>query len=114
MSTGIKSDNSFLKIGKATIVADVGVDIKNQSDVAIDTYVFVKSDNQAASLIKLLKLPDEVPHDVLQEAVNELNETQSVACLEKSRLKAWLFENGYDSAFWAGLVIQFGTMLFGS
>jgi hypothetical protein len=99
MGTGIKSNNSTFTVGKARIIADVAVDLQNQSNGHIEDLVHLDPRTSVALAEVLLKFELTPPKEFLDEALVQLRAARSVEPLEKSRLKAWCFEQGLTVAF---------------
>ncbi|MEX5591901.1 YecA family protein [Pseudomonas orientalis] len=107
MSTGIRSDNSTFIVGKATIVADIGVDLKNGSNGHINEL------NHISPLIQdlagvLKSLPVQPPVNLVQDAITHQRTTGTI---EGSELRTWFDEQGVNLAFWAQLVVAIAAMV---
>lgn len=101
MSTGIKSDNSTFTIGKARIVADVGIDMVN-SVAHIDDYTFLST--SAPDLHKILRGMQKVPPpELISEAMSAVNSSKDSNVIQKSRLKKWATEQGLNASLWLQL-----------
>lgn len=106
MSTGIKSDKSSFTVGKATIVADTGVDLRNGSHAHFDElYHFSPSTPALAEVLK--SLPVQPPREILQSAIDQQKATGSI---EGSQLRTWFDNQGINVAFWAQLVVAIAAL----
>ena len=107
MSTGIKSDNSKFTVGKANIVADVGVDLRNGSDGHIDELNHISPDTP--ELAEVLKsLPVQPPEELVQDAISQ---QKSRGTIEGSRLKAWFDKEEMSGAFWAQISVAIAGLV---
>lgn len=112
MSTGIKSDNSSFTAGKATIIADVGVDLANKSVAHIDEFVHIAPDTpKLAEILSNMKVAP--PPELVKEAVASVKQAGSIEVLDKSRIKKWCAEQGVNTALWAQLVTTIGVAALG-
>lgn len=99
MTTGIRSDNSSFTVGKATIVADVGVDLKNGSVAHIDELNYIAPNIPDLDKV-LASLPVPPSPFLVQDAIAQHKATGTI---EGSKLKAWFDAQGINLAFWAQL-----------
>lgn len=103
MSTGIRAEGSSFTVGKAKIIADVGVDMVNSTG-HVDDYEFY--DVKAPDLAKLLRdLPERPPVELVSEAVEQVRSGNKAEDLETSRLRKWCKDQGINAAFWAQLAV---------
>lgn len=104
MSTGIRSNNSTLTVGKATIIAETGVDLQNHSNAHIDELI-----HYSPAVFSALKvLPVQPPLELVQEAIAQ---QKSLGTIEKSKLKAWFDGQGIDLAFWVNLAVAIAALV---
>jgi hypothetical protein len=103
MSTGIKSDNSSIKIGSANIAAEVGIDASNRSEVAVDKFNFV--DAKAPDLASVFEAMGATPPaDLMERSVKSAKASGAIDVLERSELRTWFDRQGINAAFWAQMV----------
>ncbi|MEX5582700.1 hypothetical protein [Pseudomonas lurida] len=111
MSTGVKSTNSTILIGSADIVADVGFELVD-SHLEIEDFQFLGIDTpDIHKVIEKLNLREDVPPELVAEALKLVRSYGSVTPLDGCRLKKWLLGNGFDLAYWSQIVIQFASYL---
>ncbi|WP_296257680.1 MULTISPECIES: YecA family protein [unclassified Pseudomonas] len=105
VSTGIKLDDSTFTVGKATIVADVGIDAKNKSHAHAEEFLHIAPEVSPELMQILQRFQINPPRDVLAEAWSDVQRSKSPKILEKSKLKAWILEQGLGVAFWAEIAV---------
>lgn len=111
MSVGIRANRSTFKVGKANIVADVGVDLID-SEGYIDHYNHV--DPNAPQLQQLLStLVSRPPEELITEAMREVKVSGDASVLERSKLHQWCAAQSINAAFWAQLVAAIGIAVLG-
>ena len=108
MSTGIRSNNSTLSVGKATIIADVGVDL-------IDSRARIDELNHYSPLTPSLaevlgKLPVQPPEELVREAIAQLKSGASIEALDDSKLKKWFMDQGLNIGFWAQIAVGLASI----
>ncbi|MNC25648.1 hypothetical protein D3C75_737450 [compost metagenome] len=107
MSTGIRSDNSTFTVGKATIVADTGVDLKNGSNGHINELNHISP--TTPNLAEVLKnLPAQPPVELVQDAITR---QKSTGTIEGSELRTWFDKQGINLAFWSQLAVAIAAMV---
>lgn len=112
MSTGIRSTDSEFTVGKANIVADVGVDML-RSKGRIEELNHVATD--APDLESLLKaMAVRPPEDLIQDALDQTKKEGSTEGLSYTKLKQWCDKQGINAALWLQLATAIGTSAFGS
>ncbi|CRM94483.1 SEC-C motif [Pseudomonas sp. 22 E 5] len=104
MSTGIRSNNSTLTVGKATIIAETGVDLQNNSHAHIDELIHYSPTVFSA----LQALPVQPPLELVKEAIAQ---QKSTGTIERSKLKAWFDGQGMDLAFWVNLTVAIAALV---
>ncbi|CAI8932344.1 putative PqqD family protein [Pseudomonas serboccidentalis] len=113
MATGIKSKNSQSIFADTKIASDgVGIDLEDDKSTFFRTTIVVGENIDYNELIKQFHLPENVPVAHLTEAVEEIRSTKNPAVLEQSKLKQWLYVNGFDMAFWAQTALAIVTFAF--
>lgn len=108
MSTGIRSDNSTFTVGKATIVAETGVDLKNNSKAHIDELNFYSTDTPEALVKILMSLPVQPPHDLVVDAMEQ---QKAVGNIEGSKLWDWFQKQGINLAFWPQIAVGIASLI---
>lgn len=98
MSTGIRSNNSTFSIGKATITAETGIDLQNNSHAHVNELIYYSPEVALA----LQALPVQPPQEIVQDAINQQKATGTI---EKSKLKSWFDSQGLNAAFWLNLAV---------
>ena len=108
MSTGIRSDNSSFTVGRATIVADVGIDLRNNSEAHIEELKFYASEIPDVLLKVLNKLPAQPPHDLVVEAMEQ---QKLVGNIDSSKLWGWFQKQGINLAFWPQIGVAIASLM---
>lgn len=112
MSTGIRSTDSQFVVGKANIVADLGIDMV-RSKARIDELNHASpTAPDLESILKsmIVRPPEELVQSALEQAKNE----GSTEGLSYTKLKQWCDKQGVNAAMWIQLVAAIGTTVFGS
>ncbi len=113
MATGIKSKNSQANFTNTKIVSDgVGIDLEDDKSTFSRTTIIAGEDVDYGALLEQFYLPNDVPLEYLKEAVEELRATKNPALIERSKLKQWLVDNGFNMAFWAQTALPIVTYAF--
>lgn len=107
MSTGIRSNNSTFTVGKATIVADTGVDLQNNSKAHIDELNFYSSDTPASLIQVLRALPVQPPHELVIDAMEQQRIKGNI---DDSKLWGWFQNQGINVAFWAQISLAIASL----
>lgn len=102
MSTGIKSDNSAFTVGTANIVADTGVDLKNNSKAHFDELNYFAPNTPIALVNALRSLPIQPPHELVKDAIEYQKANGNI---DGSRLWDWFDKQGINLSFWAQLSV---------
>lgn len=103
MSTGIRSNNSTFTVGKATIIADTGIDLHN-SKAHIEELT-----HYSPAVVEALKaLPVQPPQELVQDAISQQRE---MGTIEKSKLKVWFDGQGINLAFWAQIAVAIAALV---
>ncbi|CRM71117.1 SEC-C metal-binding domain-containing protein [Pseudomonas sp. 25 E 4] len=102
MSTGIKSDNSAFTVGTANIVADTGVDLKNNSKAHFDELNYFAPNTPIALVNALRSLPTQPPHELVEDAIEYQKANGNI---DGSRLRDWFDKQGINLSFWAQLSV---------
>ena len=108
MSTGIRSDSSTFTVGKATIVAEIGIDLKNNSKAHIDELNFYSTDTSEALVTVLKQLPVQPPYELVVDA---LDQQKSVGSIEDSKLWDWFQKQGINLAFWPQIAVAIASLV---
>lgn len=103
VSTGIKSNNSTFTVGKATIIADTGIDLQNNSRAHIEELIHYSPD----VAMSLKALPVQPPEDLVQDAIAE---QKALGTIENSKLKAWFDGQGINASFWINLTVAIAAL----
>lgn len=103
MSTGIRSNNSTFTVGKATIIADIGIDLQNHSHAHVEELIHYSPEFAEA----LRALPIQPPKELVQEAIAQ---QKAIGTIESSKLKAWFDSQGMDVAFWINLTVAIAAL----
>ncbi|MFV3326740.1 YecA family protein [Pseudomonas sp. NY15372] len=111
MSTGIRSTRSTFTVGKANIVADIGVDLT-------DSHAHIEELNHVVPNVlgvdEFLKgLGVAPPKEILDEAFREVRSSGTTETLEHSRLKTWCMEQNINAGLWVQLAGAIGIAVFG-
>ncbi|MCF1250320.1 SEC-C domain-containing protein [Pseudomonas putida] len=113
VATGIKSYNSDATFEGTKIVTDgVGIDLDSDRSKFNDTVIIAGSEIDYVALAKGWGIPDSVPIDHVKEAVEDVKRTKNPGVLDKSRLKVFLANNGFDMACWAQIALSIVTYCF--
>lgn len=107
VSTGIRSDNSTFTVGKANIVADIGIDLKNKSHAQIEELNHYAPDTPAALIHALKRLPVQPPSELVKDAIEHQKSTGSI---DGSKLWDWFSKQGINLSFWAQLSVAFAGL----
>ncbi|WP_210669129.1 SEC-C metal-binding domain-containing protein [Pseudomonas protegens] len=111
MSIGIRSIDSRLVVGKANIVADVGIDLI-RSDAKVDELNHVSP--TAPDLDSVLKsMVVRPPEDLIQSAIEQAKNEGTTEGLSYTKLKQWCDKQGVNAAMWLQLAAAIGTTVFG-
>ncbi|WP_105948345.1 SEC-C metal-binding domain-containing protein [Pseudomonas sp. LLC-1] len=111
MSTGIRSTDSQFTVGKANIVADVGVDLV-RSKARIEELNHIATDvPDLESLLKAMVVRP--PEDLIQDALEQTKKEGSTEGLSYTKLKQWCDKQGINAALWLQLATAIGTSAFG-
>lgn len=103
MSTGIRSNNSTFTVGKATIVAETGIDLQNHSHAHIGELI-----HYSPAVVDALKaLPVQPPQELVLDAMAQ---QKALGTIEKTKLKAWFDRQGMDGAFWINLTVAIAAL----
>lgn len=107
MSTGIRSNNSTFTVGKATIVAETGVDLQNNSKGHIDEYEFYSPDTPASLIQALRALPAQPPHELVVDAIEQQKIKGNI---DDSKLWGWFQKQGIDMSFWVQISLAIASL----
>lgn len=107
MSTGIRSDNSSITVGKANIVADIGIDLKNKSHAQIEELNHYAPDTPPALIHAIKSLPVQPPSELVKDAIEHQKATGSI---DGSKLWDWFSKQGINLSFWAQLSVAFAGL----
>lgn len=108
MSTGIRSDSSTFTVGKATIIAEIGIDLKNNSKAHIDELNFYSTGTPEALVKILMQLPVQPPHNLVVDAMEQ---QKSVGSIEDSKLWDWFQKQGINLAFWPQIAVAIASLV---
>ncbi|MFG0505987.1 SEC-C metal-binding domain-containing protein [Pseudomonas putida] len=101
MSAGIRAHGSTFTVGKAKIVADVGVDMVNSTGHIDDLEFYAATAPALAELLKgMTKRP---PKELVDEAIELAKKDGNQKALESSGLRGWCKDQGLTAAFWMEL-----------
>lgn len=120
MSTGIKvtgnknniEENNIKLEGKGT-----GIEVLGDENNVKKNHILITEDLK--EIIKNLNLPDNTPLNFLEEAIDSLKDIsmplkEAPIILEKSNLKTWLNNKGFNMAFWVSTAITLGNIAISS
>ncbi|EPB6720560.1 hypothetical protein ACRRHK_001594 [Vibrio fluvialis] len=110
MAIGIKASGKGNNISENRIKSDdIGIEIEGENNIVRANKIKVKS-NKIKEIISQLNLPDNLPEDMLLEAIGILKQADDVLnapqVLDQSRFKSWLQTNGFNMAFWVSTAIS--------
>ncbi|HHQ4463528.1 TPA: hypothetical protein ACSP8J_000598 [Aeromonas veronii] len=114
MAIGIKVSGKGNNISENRIKSDdIGIEIEGEYNIATGNQIEVKS-NKIKEICSQLNLPENLPEDILIEAIKILKQADDVPnaplVLEQSRLKSWLQTNGFNMAFWVSTAISLASL----
>lgn len=101
MSAGIRAHGSTFTVGKAKIVADVGVDMVNSTGHIDDLEFYAATAPALAELLKGMTIRP--PKELVDEAIELAKKDGSQKALESSGLRGWCKDQGLTAAFWMEL-----------
>ncbi|EDM61314.1 hypothetical protein RGL59_004738 [Vibrio parahaemolyticus] len=110
MAIGIKVSGKGNNISENRIKSDdIGIEIEGENNIARANQIDVTS-NKIKEICSQLNLPENLPEDMLLEAIEILKQADDVPnapqLLEQSRLKSWLQTSGFNMAFWVSTAIS--------
>lgn len=111
MSTGIRSTDSEFTVGKANIVANVGLDMV-RSKAHIDELNHVSPEvKDLEGVLKAMAVRP--PEELITSAVEEVKSAGSTEGLSYTKLKQWCDQQGVNAGMWAQLVAAIGISVLG-
>ena len=103
MAIGIKMVGNNNSIKNCSVLSEgEGIHVEGDFNEVTHTIVYL-TDSKIVELVKVLKLPEETPIELVREAIEDVEKSSSVLILEGGRLQAWLYKNGFDLAYWTQL-----------
>lgn len=114
LGTGIRVEGHGNDFGGSTVFADGdGIIVKGNDNKFPNVKVFSTSDG-LAQLIATLNLPTNTPVEYLKEVIEAFGENKEIKTSDDFQLKAWLFDNGFNFAYWTQLLQSMLPLLAGS
>lgn len=112
MGDGIRVKGSRNEFNRTTVVAEgEGIVVDGDDNRFTDTDVFSSKLN-VVEIVDKLSLPKNTPIPLILEAIKEIQVSGGTGVSTRGRLSAWLYDNGFNMAFWAQTLQSLAVIAF--
>ena len=113
MAIGIRSSNSSTTFTNTEVVTDgIGLDLNNDKSTFVNTKIYARNDAVLLELASNWGLPENTPLELIAQAIEDGKEAKVSSDLDKSKLKAWMVEQGlYTVGYWTAIAVSIMSLV---